>query len=135
MPAPPPSPAAPWSGLPNRGEIGENGWRGGGGGGGGRAGGEAMPEQAPGPPVSHRPGGASQQPGSSAALTALVPGLTEVCGPDSVITAPLELRTYECDGLTAHRCSPGLVVLPETATQVAAVVRACAAAGIPFVAR
>jgi len=61
--------------------------------------------------------------------------MTEICGADSVITDPQELRTYECDGLTAHRSTPGLVVLPQTAEQVAAIVRACAARRIPFVAR
>jgi glycolate oxidase len=61
--------------------------------------------------------------------------LAAVCGPDSVITDPQQLRTYECDGLTAHRCSPGLVVLPRTAEQVAAVVTECAARQIPYVAR
>jgi glycolate oxidase len=61
--------------------------------------------------------------------------LAQICGADNVITDPQELRTYECDGLTAHRCSPGLVVLPETAEQVAAIVRECADAKIPFVAR
>src|SRR5262249_50872419 len=65
----------------------------------------------------------------------LIPQLIAVCGKDAVITDPMELRTYECDGLVSHRCSPGLVVLPETAAQVAAVVRACAGAGVPFVAR
>jgi glycolate oxidase len=69
------------------------------------------------------------------AVTSLIPLLTEICGSDAVVTDPMELRTYECDGLTAHRCSPGVVVLPETAVQVAAVVRACAQAGVPFVAR
>ena len=93
-----------------------------------------MAEQSPGPSTSRRPGGTSQ-PGPSAALTALIPRLAEVCGQDTVITDPMELRTYECDGLTAHRCSPGLVVLPETAAQVAGIVQACAAAGVPFVAR
>ena len=65
----------------------------------------------------------------------LIPRMTEICGPDGVVTDPIQLRTYDCDGLTSHRCSPGLVVLPETAEQVAAVVRECARAGIPFVAR
>ena len=65
----------------------------------------------------------------------LIPRMTEICGPDGVVTRPAELRTYECDGLTSHRCSPGLAVLPTTAEQVAAVVRECAAARIPFVAR
>jgi glycolate oxidase len=65
----------------------------------------------------------------------LIPRMTRICGPGSLITDPAELRTYECDGLTAHRVTPALVVLPETAEQVAAVVRECAAAGVPFVAR
>jgi len=67
--------------------------------------------------------------------SAFVARLAEICGPQDVITDPQELRTYECDGLTAHRCSPGLVVLPRTAGQVAAIVRECAAAKIPFIAR
>jgi len=65
----------------------------------------------------------------------LIPRLTKICGSAAVITDPLELRTYECDGLTAHRCSPGLAVLPESADQVAAIVAECARASIPFVAR
>jgi glycolate oxidase len=73
------------------------------------------------------------QPGLS--VTSLIPRFTEICGADSVITDPMELRTYECDGLTAHRCAPGLVVLPQTAAQVAAIVKECAQAKIPFVAR
>ncbi|MFF0577514.1 FAD-linked oxidase C-terminal domain-containing protein [Streptosporangium saharense] len=59
----------------------------------------------------------------------------EILGPGSVITDPVRLRTYECDGLTHHRASPGVVVLPETAEQVAAIVRVCARHGVPFVAR
>ncbi|HET7013532.1 MAG TPA: FAD-linked oxidase C-terminal domain-containing protein [Streptosporangiaceae bacterium] len=70
-----------------------------------------------------------------ASVTTLVPRLTEICGKDAVITDPMELRTYECDGLTAHRCSPGIVVLPQTAAQIAAIVKECAQARIPFVAR
>ena len=65
----------------------------------------------------------------------LIPRMTVICGPDAVVSDPLELRTYECDGLTAHRAAPGLVVLPGTAQEVAAVVAECAAAGVPFVAR
>jgi glycolate oxidase len=53
----------------------------------------------------------------------------------AVIEEPEQLRTYECDGLTGHRMVPSLVVLPETTEQVQAVVRACHAAGVPFVAR
>src|SRR5260370_1579279 len=75
------------------------------------------------------------RPGFLAGLAALIPQLTAICGPGNVITDPLELRTYECDGLTAHRCVPALVVLPGSAAEVALVVAACARAGVPFVAR
>ena len=95
-----------------------------------------MTEQTPGAAASSgRAAETGSRLGSSAALADLTVRLAKVCGHDAVITDPMELRTYECDGLTAHRCSPGLVVLPETAAQVAAVVRVCAEAGVPFVAR
>jgi len=68
-------------------------------------------------------------------IQALIPRMRDICGARNVITDPLELRTYECDGLTAHRSIPALVVLPSCAAEVAAVVAACAAAKVPFVAR
>lgn len=52
-----------------------------------------------------------------------------------IITDPVRLRTYECDGLTYHRATPGVVVLAESAEQIAAVVRLCNVYGVPFVAR
>jgi glycolate oxidase len=61
--------------------------------------------------------------------------MLELLGPDGVISAGPQLRTYECDGLTGYRVRPALVVLPTTTEQVAAVVRACRRAGVPFVAR
>src|SRR5271170_2485659 len=64
-----------------------------------------------------------------------VPRMRDICGASNVITDPLELRTYECDGLTAHRSVPALVVLPSSAGEVAAVVTECARARVPFVAR
>jgi glycolate oxidase len=42
---------------------------------------------------------------------------------------------YECDGLTAYRQLPLVVVLPENETQVAAVLKACHALQVPVVAR
>ena len=71
----------------------------------------------------------------AASVEALVPRMRVICGAGNVITDRLELRTYECDGLTSHRSVPALVVLPGTAAEVASVVAACAAAGVPFVAR
>jgi glycolate oxidase len=46
-----------------------------------------------------------------------------------------ELKAYECDGLTAYRQPPMLVVLPETRAQVAEVLRYCHDEGIRVVAR
>jgi glycolate oxidase len=54
---------------------------------------------------------------------------------DQVITDRQQLRTYECDGLAHYKVVPALVVLPRTAAQAAATVRACAEAKVPFVAR
>ncbi|HIV58651.1 MAG TPA: FAD-binding protein [Candidatus Stackebrandtia faecavium] len=56
-------------------------------------------------------------------------------GADNVITDPSRLHTYACDGLTAHAAIPGIVVLPETAQQVAQVVRTCVQHELPYVAR
>jgi glycolate oxidase len=69
------------------------------------------------------------------ALTRVVERVRELLPADSVITDHARLRTYECDGLAHYRVVPGLVVMPETAEQVAAVVAACAEHGVPFVAR
>jgi glycolate oxidase len=69
------------------------------------------------------------------ALTRVVERVRELLPADSVITDHTRLRTYECDGLAHYRVVPGLVVMPETAEQVAAVVSACAEHGVPFVAR
>src|SRR5919198_785632 len=52
---------------------------------------------------------------------ALIQRMVEVVGPDGVISERNQLRTYECDGLTAFRVIPSVVVLPETAAQVKAV--------------
>src|SRR6185295_20422539 len=61
--------------------------------------------------------------------------LRPLLGEDAIITDHQRLRTYECDGLAHYKVIPALVVLVETTAQVAAVVRACAAAEVPFVAR
>ncbi|MBV9742716.1 MAG: FAD-binding protein [Acidobacteriia bacterium] len=61
--------------------------------------------------------------------------LRDAAGARGIITAPEELRTYECDGLTAYRAVPGAVVLPANTAEVQAVVRICHEGRIPFVAR
>jgi glycolate oxidase len=59
----------------------------------------------------------------------------EVIPDEGVISDHARLRTYECDGLAHYRVCPALVVIPEDAEQLAAVVRACAEHHVPFVAR
>ncbi len=53
----------------------------------------------------------------------------------SVLHDAEQLKPYECDGLTAYRQMPLLVVLPETVEQVQRVLRVCAAKHVPVVAR
>lgn len=53
-----------------------------------------------------------------AALRAIVPG-------EGVIDDENAMRPYECDGLTAYRQMPMVVVLPETVDQVSAILRWC----------
>jgi glycolate oxidase len=83
--------------------------------------------------VADEAGDHDRDPGQRA--RALAGRMRVICGAEHVLTDPLELRTYECDGLTSHRATPALVVLPGTAEQVAAVVSECSIAGVPFVAR
>ena len=61
--------------------------------------------------------------------------LEQRIGSEAVVRDQSELLTYESDGLVSHRSRPGVAVLPRTVEQVRAVVRACHAAGVPFVAR
>src|SRR3954471_9035577 len=69
------------------------------------------------------------------ALSAVAAVADRLLPADGVITDHARLRTYECDGLAHYRVTPALVVIPEDAEQLAAVVRACAEQGVPFVAR
>jgi glycolate oxidase len=66
---------------------------------------------------------------------ALIAELTNICGPGYVLREPIQLLTYECDALPHLRETPAVVVLPGSAVDVQRVVRACHAAGVPFVAR
>jgi glycolate oxidase len=61
--------------------------------------------------------------------------LAAICGASGVLREPVQLMTYECDALPHLRQTPAVVVLPASAAEVQAVVRACARERIPFVAR
>ena len=69
------------------------------------------------------------------AVTSLVETLRGVVGDARVVTHRDALRTYESDGLLAYRAAPMVAVLPESTGEVQGVIRACARAGIPWVAR
>ncbi|RWU21540.1 glycolate oxidase subunit GlcD [Pseudomonas alkylphenolica] len=56
--------------------------------------------------------------------------------PDLEILADDEdLKPYECDGLSAYRTTPMLVVLPQRVEQVRAILAVCHQRGVPVVAR
>ncbi|HTE59745.1 MAG TPA: FAD-binding protein, partial [Solirubrobacteraceae bacterium] len=65
----------------------------------------------------------------------LIGRLREIVGERWCYTAEHQLRTYESDGLLQYAVRPGVAVLPGTAQEVQGCVRACADAGVPWVAR
>jgi glycolate oxidase len=65
----------------------------------------------------------------------LLAALARIVPPSRLLTRPSALAAYESDGVTAYRARPRVVVLAETADEVVDTVRACHAAGVPFMAR
>ena len=65
----------------------------------------------------------------------LLEALRDIAGERNVLSAAEDCRPYECDGLSAYRQLPMLVVLPDTEAQVKAVLELCHARGVPVVAR
>jgi glycolate oxidase len=61
--------------------------------------------------------------------------LAAAVGKKNFLTAPADLRTYECDGLTGMRVRPLAVALPATTAEVAACVEIAHRYGIPVVPR
>ncbi|MDP9317524.1 MAG: FAD-binding protein, partial [Actinomycetota bacterium] len=68
-------------------------------------------------------------------LDELAARLRSEIGAEAVLTDRQQRRTYECDGLAHYKVMPAIVVLPRTTDHVAAVVRACVEAKVPYVAR
>ena len=65
----------------------------------------------------------------------LVSALRAFLPREAVLHHDDELRPYECDGLSAYRAVPLMVVLPETTEQVQRILRLCSERKIPVVAR
>ncbi|MDE2389851.1 MAG: FAD-binding protein [Betaproteobacteria bacterium] len=55
--------------------------------------------------------------------------------PDAVLHETEDLKPYECDGLSAYRQLPMIVVLPQTEEQIVKVLQLCYATQTPVVAR
>jgi len=64
----------------------------------------------------------------AAALRAFLPA-------ESVLAHPEELKPYECDGLSAYRQTPMVVVLPRDESEVQRVLRTCSHLHVPVTAR
>jgi glycolate oxidase len=78
---------------------------------------------------------AFQDPSLVAARADLIRELRAFLPEDSVLEQEEELRPYECDGLSAYRQLPLLVLLPRTLEEVQRVMRLCYARDVPIVAR
>ncbi|MEB3226573.1 MAG: glycolate oxidase subunit GlcD [Synechococcus sp.] len=61
--------------------------------------------------------------------------LVEIVGENGVVRRKEEILTYECDGLSAYRKRPALVVLPRSTEEIAAIAKFCYEQDIPWVAR
>ncbi len=66
---------------------------------------------------------------------ALLARFAALVGPDSCLSAPSDLLAYESDGLASFRARPGVVVLPRSTEEVAAVVKLAREAKLPIVPR
>lgn len=73
--------------------------------------------------------------GRAARQAEVVRALAAVLPAHALLWQAEDTVPYECDGLTAYRERPLVVALPETEDQVAAVLKACHALGVPVVAR
>ena len=66
---------------------------------------------------------------------ALVARLREVMPADAVIDDVAETRAYECDGLSAYKCPPMVVMLPGSTEEVSRALAICHEMGVPVVPR
>lgn len=65
----------------------------------------------------------------------LINALRSILPADSVLHEAEDLKPYECDGLSAYRQIPMIVVLPQTETQIRQVLQLCHTMQTPVVAR
>jgi len=61
--------------------------------------------------------------------------LRKVVGNENILTSRSELMVYECDGFVIEKNSPDVVVFPRNTADVAAIVKICNDADVPFLPR
>jgi glycolate oxidase len=71
----------------------------------------------------------------SSALVPVVDQLRRVVGDENVLAARSDLVVYECDGFVIEKNCPDVVVFPRSSQDVAAIVKVCNAAEVPFLPR
>ena len=75
-------------------------------------------------------------PAKTPSVSAQIVGqLRGIVGQDNVVSGEQELMVYECDAYTLEKQLPGVVVLPQTAAEVVAVVQLCARNQLPIIPR
>jgi len=65
----------------------------------------------------------------------LITQLKSILPASCIVDDPVSMKPYECDGLSAYRQMPRVVVLPESVEQVQAVMKTCQQTGTPVVPR
>ncbi len=85
--------------------------------------------------MADTPAGTAPGATRGAAAPAFLRALEAIVGPRGVVSTPEGRMTYECDMHTFFKGAPDVVVLPERAEQVQAVVRLCRREGVPVVPR
>ena len=73
--------------------------------------------------------------GPASQVSQAIEGLRAIVGREAVITNPEELTVYECDAYTLEKHLPAVVVLPNNAEEVVAVVKLCAQHNLPIIPR
>jgi len=74
-------------------------------------------------------------PRSKAASDLLITQLRSVLPESCIVSDPVSMKPYECDGLSAYRQMPRVVLLPETIEQIQAVMKICRQTHTPIVPR
>jgi len=67
--------------------------------------------------------------------SSIISSLLSALSLEVVIYEAAETLAYDCDALSAYRCSPLAVVLPRTTEEVSTALKVCHELGVPVVAR